>query len=389
MQEAGQRNSGADDGFAAQPSRNPCPAWYHSYLQRNTLSKALRRHPRGWALPSACLIALIVAATVTTGCATGHAVVPRHMAELAPDWPGPVAWLTPAVAADEALLERWRGGVGPPVHHRPATSSPATPSDEITVVSWNVATGSGDLRALLDTLPDGPPLVLLLQEAFRSGPGVPRPMRPGAFYAGRIGGPRSADDPDDVESLASAYGLHAYYVPSMRNGGPLSDEDRGNAILSSLPLTDLLAIELPFERQRRVAVAATVHGHDADGLPWQLRVVSAHLDNLASLKYGWLGGEFGRARQARALREAIARDGPTVLGGDFNTWFGFSESAFVETLSAFPDTRITDRRATFGGLLRLDHLFFRLDDGWEANFHRGDHRFGSDHFPLIGTIQLR
>jgi endonuclease/exonuclease/phosphatase family metal-dependent hydrolase len=231
--------------------------------------------------------------------------------------------------------------------------------------------------------------VLLLQDAFRSGAGVPVPMNPGAFFAGRLGGPRSAEEPHDVESLAAAYGFHAYYVPSMRNWGPLSDEDRGNAILSTLPLSDLIAIELPFERQRRVAVAATVSGLDAGGRPWRLRVVSAHFDNLASVKYGWLGGEYGRARQARALREAIAGDGPTVLGGDFNTWFGFTEPAFVETLAAFPDTHIVDRRATFGRLLRLDHLFFRLDDGWEAEFSRGDHRFGSDHFPLIGAVRLR
>ena len=45
----------------------------------------------------------------------------------------------------------------------------------------------------------------------------------------------------------------------MRNGRPpQTDEDRGNAILSTEPLADLTAIELPFEQQRRVAVAATL-----------------------------------------------------------------------------------------------------------------------------------
>jgi endonuclease/exonuclease/phosphatase family metal-dependent hydrolase len=351
------------------------------------LSNALRPRACGWALPSACLTALVAAfAALTTGCATGHAVVPRDMAELAPGWPAHVAWLSPTIPTDQTLLARWRNGVGPPVH-RTAVFAETTRADEITVVSWNIATGAGDLDALLDTLPPGRPMVLLLQEAFRGG--VPVPMGPGAFFAGRLGGVRSADAPNDIESLAAAYGLHAYYVPSMRNGGPLSDEDRGNAILSTFPLTDLVAIELPFERQRRVAVAATVNGMDADGQPWRLRVASAHLDNLASVKYGWLGGEFGRARQARALREALAGDDATVLGGDFNTWFGFTEPAFVETLAAFPDTHITDRRATFAGLLRLDHLFFRLDEGWEADFRRADERFGSDHFPLVGTLRLR
>jgi hypothetical protein len=41
----------------------------------------------------------------------------------------------------------------------------------------------------------------------------------------------------------------------MRNGGV--DEDRGNAILATLPLRDVAAIELPLVRERRVAVAAS------------------------------------------------------------------------------------------------------------------------------------
>jgi hypothetical protein len=49
---------------------------------------------------------------------------------------------------------------------------------------------------------------------------------------------------------------------------------------------------------------------------------------------------------------------------------------------------VTDRRATFRGLLRLDHLFFRLADGWHGRFVRANERFESDHYPLIGTIQL-
>jgi endonuclease/exonuclease/phosphatase family metal-dependent hydrolase len=264
-----------------------------------------------------------------------------------------------------------------------------TPADELTVVSWNIANGAGDLPAFLKTVPSERPLVLLLQEAFRSGPDVPMPMEPDAFFAGRLGGSMADADVPDVEALAASLGFNLYYVPSMRNGGPSSDEDRGNAILSTLPLEDLLAVELPFERQRRVVVAATIRGVSSSGAPWDIRVVSAHLDGFAGARYGWLGGEFSRARQARALREAIEREGPVVLGADLNTWFGFTEPAYVETVLAFPETRVTDRRATFRNLLRLDHLFFRLDDGWRAEFRRSEERFGSDHFPLVGTVHLR
>jgi endonuclease/exonuclease/phosphatase family metal-dependent hydrolase len=174
----------------------------------------------------------------------------------------------------------------------------------------------------------------------------------------------------------------------MRNGGPLtSDEDRGNAILSTLPLTDLAAIELPFERQRRVAVAATISGATADGSPWRLRLVSAHLDNMSGVRRLWVAGsEFGRLRQTRGLLRALSGDAPLVLGADMNTLFGFRDAAYAEAALAFPDTRVTDRRATFQGLLRLDHLFFRLPAGWSSGFRRADHDYGSDHYPLIGTI---
>jgi hypothetical protein len=49
---------------------------------------------------------------------------------------------------------------------------------------------------------------------------------------------------------------------------------------------------------------------------------------------------------------------------------------------------VSDRRATFQGMLRLDHLFFRLQDGWTGSFRRGDDSYGSDHYPLIGTIEF-
>jgi hypothetical protein len=47
-------------------------------------------------------------------------------------------------------------------------------------------------------------------------------------------------------------------VPSARNGPQTiaaEREDKGNAILSTLSLKDLIAIELPFEAGRKVAVA--------------------------------------------------------------------------------------------------------------------------------------
>jgi endonuclease/exonuclease/phosphatase family metal-dependent hydrolase len=176
----------------------------------------------------------------------------------------------------------------------------------------------------------------------------------------------------------------------MRNGGPtVSAEDRGNAILSTLPLADLTAIELPFERQRRVAVAATVAGVTNAGAPWKVRVVSAHLDNMVGARRLWIaGGEFGRTRQARGLVSALQGEEPLVLGADLNSWFGFQDGAYRTAAAAFPGTPVTDRRATFHGMLRLDHLFFRLAAGWQAQFARGGNAYGSDHYPLVGEIRF-
>jgi hypothetical protein len=35
---------------------------------------------------------------------------------------------------------------------------------------------------------------------------------------------------------------------------------------------------------------------------------------------------------------------------------------------------------------RLDYLFFKIGNGWSASTRRLDDRFGSDHYPVIGTL---
>lgn len=122
--------------------------------------------------------------------------------------------------------------------------------------------GGGDLPRLLTDLRAGrltggdsvTNFVLLLQEVYRADADVPR----GAATRPR----RIAQSPEhsrrsDIVDVARAQGLHLFYVPSMSNGwtdGDALAEDRGNAILSTLPLSDYAAIELPFEGQRRVAL---------------------------------------------------------------------------------------------------------------------------------------
>jgi endonuclease/exonuclease/phosphatase family metal-dependent hydrolase len=81
--------------------------------------------------------------------------------------------------------------------------------------------------------------------------------------------------------------------------------------------------------------------------------------------------------------EQIAELRSLLSSGD-----GSALRSYLEAARAFPQTLVTDRRPTFMGLLRLDHLFFRLPPGWRAEFHRGNDRFGSDHYPLIATIRI-
>ena len=299
---------------------------------------------------------------------------------------GAITWHSPSRQKDRDALARWRSAVGSPLI-RPAETVVKV-ADALTVVSWNVAIDAGDVAGYVKEIQASAParpIALLLQEVFRSGDDIPE-RAVGSEYADALGGSRADREIDDV---ARGLGMWLYYVPSMRNGAPgRRNEDRGNAILSSIPLYDFVAIELPFQRQRRVAVGATVRGMTRDGREWALRLASAHLDNMAGTRHVWIGGEFARARQARGLRQALASQTPTVLAGDFNTWFGFSDQAYVETLREYPDTRVADGRSTFRGLLRLDHVFYRLARGWRADVRRGASSAGSDHHPLITTIQF-
>ena len=318
-----------------------------------------------------------------SGCAGNATIVSRPQAD-----PSGTAWFGPGRDNDREALGAWAAGVGPAVVlEQPSVGR--RPVDSLVLVSWNVAVGEGDVAALVTDLRSQHPdaaFALLLQEAFRDGPDVPRDAIASWRVAARLG---RGESRDDIETVAAASGLNLYYVPSMRNGAPsLTDEDRGNAILSTLPLEELTAIELPYERQRRVAVAATIDVPSRGG-DFELRLVSAHLDNMLGPRRLWiLGAMFARRRQVGALVDHVQDRRAAIVGGDFNTWLGFAEPAFGAAQAAFPESDIGDRRPTFHNFLRLDHLFYRLPAGWTARVERGAKRYGSDHWPLIATIRI-
>jgi len=133
--------------------------------------------------------------------------------------------------------------------------SVGTEIHKIALVSWNVHVGGGsveDLVAYVRALNSFGPdvgIILLLQEAFRAGENVPLQYPSHIKVPAAIRPRRPA--PDLMES-ARQLSMSAIYIPSMRNGPskPLLDgttlrEDRGNAILSTEPLSDFQAIELP------------------------------------------------------------------------------------------------------------------------------------------------
>ena len=343
----------------------------------------MNQSPSCWLFRPVPFVAIAALALSLQGCTGAHALARRDLAGVTG-----VSWFAPAAMHDQSLLSGWAAAVGPPVI-RSGTATVAT-GDTLRVISWNTAIGAGDLSRLIReerTAHPRAPLVLLLQEVYRGGPEVPK-TGSALRFAGRLG--EGLADRAEIEAVADSTGLNLYYVPSMRNGAPWdSDEDRGNAILSTLPLEDLAAIELPFERQRRVAVAATVSLPRPNAAPVRVRVVSVHLDNMVGAGRGWiLGGEFGRLRQARSLVELLRSDDVVIVGGDFNTWFGAAEAAYREIRKALPDCGTADTRATFLGLLRLDHVFFRIPDGWTAAFDRAAERYGSDHYPLLATVRV-
>lgn len=255
------------------------------------------------------------------------------------------------------------------------------------MISWNVHEANGRIDALLDaanagTITGAAPrhVILLLQEAYRAGTEVP-PFPPGA-KAPHIVTSRSPQ-PDVVE-IARRRGLAYAYVPSVRNGR-YPREDRGCAILSSLPLEDVTAYELVHERQRRVTVGATVRV-SIGGSDRRVRVFSLQLDT-----YGVFDplGHAVHLKQIDALLPDL-RCGPgdasdCLLGGDFNSFFGGNDLAVAATRSWFGTSDESDRRRThFMG--RLDHVFCHVPRAdWVPHTKRLDNRYGSDHYPLITT----
>jgi endonuclease/exonuclease/phosphatase family metal-dependent hydrolase len=308
-------------------------------------------------------------------------------------------WIMRVDAGERRRLDEQCEAVGPIVLRMPPARNPPSSPEDVAIVGWNVHVGGGDIVRLVEQLKSGAltghPVshyVLLLQEAHRAGGGMrelPRDVR----APGRIAPRTSGRTREDILSVANRLDAALYYVPSMRNGAEPPFEDRGNAILSTLPLEDLLAIELPFTRQRRIAIGAMIRG-GAGAAAWRLRVVALHLDALAGASRLWIFASGWRATQAKTALAALDQREPSVLGGDLNTWFlGSWERAYKRIEDAYPETRTTivPEASTKSG--RLDYIFLRLPPGLESRTWRpndpcgtGQPKCGSDHRPIVSIF---
>jgi len=302
-----------------------------------------------------------------------------------------------------ARLSKWCATVGPVYFVAAPRAVVQQPIDRLAIVSWNIHEGRGDVdelvrRLRLGEFTDGEPVahfVLLLQEAIRRDSRVPSSVPPGYPAPRRIEGPSGS--PAGVVQRLAHEGLAVLYAPSMRNGlnGAIA-EDRGNAIVSTLALHAPALIELPLERQRRVAIVSAVEGQSRSGRRWQLGLVDVHLDTALALFHG---GPFeARRRQAAALVDALrsladlnGSDGASIVAGDFNAWKGSAEPAVKLLREEFNDPIDSPDAPTWTGPLglhaRLDQIFMRglMTRGRVA---RLPSRFGSDHYPLLTVLEF-
>jgi len=298
-------------------------------------------------------------------------------------------------------LAEWCKTVGPPVVESSGSDAPVV-LDSLALITWNAHVGSGEIGRVVGALrtglfTGGAPVrhfVLFLQEVHRAGAEVPMDG-PEKYTTPRTQGMPPSGPRIDIVEAARQMGLSLFYVPSMRNGAPGSgttEEDRGNAILTTIPMEDFTAIELPLELHRRVAVAATIRGKSTSGETWALRLCSTHLDHRSGWMRFFTSAGVNRLRQAKALASALPE--PSVaIGGDLNTWsIARMESGVDYLVDQYPQTIADDTKATVEANYRpdrrVDRMFFRLPGACTGHFRRLDKRFGSDHWPLLGWVTL-
>jgi endonuclease/exonuclease/phosphatase family metal-dependent hydrolase len=320
-----------------------------------------------------------------------------------------VAWYVPADAGDGRALDAWCVGVGPVVLDTVPDGDGWAGGDSLRMLVWNVSAGGGDLEGFLEreaglhcASPGGrvPPFVLMAQEVYRRSDQVPRATA-GTMVSLRAAERSRPGAREDVTVIARRCGLALFYVPAVRNGGeefPDGREDRGNALLANVTLHDPIAIELPAEDSRRLAIGATVRSPAGDSV----RLVTMHFTLLPKLWRNLTTGNAARVRHALGMLDALAQVESargsaggiaTVAAGDANVW-SHNDAALRRLREAFPDSPEAVRGGTRGPF-PADHLLFRraAGEGAAGSIVPGSYRhfasdYNSDHRPLGASYRF-
>jgi len=345
-----------------------------------------------------------------------------------------VAWARPDSKGEQSRLDDWCSATGEPVVRRLAVAPlptdvireaslgggpapadteviptfPSIPIESLTVATWNIEVGTGDLVRFLDeqigySCESGrvhgantqTPFVLLVQEAHRASRDIPE-IPSGVSLPNSIGKSDDHASRAEIVTIAEQCGLSLFYAPSMRNGAEADGEmpeDRGNAILASIPLSDLSAVELPLETQRRVAVAAVAHPPGRE----PIRVVSFHFDVAANMLRVLTTGNSTRLRQGLGLARALDEldNGETrlatIIGGDVNSW-SEKETVIRHLSEQFPESPRATAEGTRGGY-PTDHIFVRTFEGSKIALDESSYRvapleYGSDHRGRLLTLNF-
>ena len=285
----------------------------------------------------------------------------------------PERWLRPAERRAE--LDRWRDAVGPAETWAPlAGPTDGAAIDAFHVVVWNTHVGAGAIERLVadlrrGALTQGVPVehFTLLQEVYRGGDAVPADAAAGIAFGREH---PSGCEPGRSGSGSTRWRAAPHCTSSMCRRCETAETQPIPKIAAtrSSPRSPSRARRpsiSPFERERRVAIAADIAGTTAAGT-WRIRLVNLHLDARSSWRNLPRSFGAGRARQMHWLLEALRDDDAyTVLGGDFNSWVGGANEPALRMPEKWGFVPRVHHLAGATWNLRwflgvLDHVFYRL-----------------------------
>jgi len=254
-----------------------------------------------------------------------------------------------------------------PLCRAPVASAVDDPPTTIRVLCYNIHYGQGndgvyDVQRLAQVINQQKPDLVALQE-----------VDVGVLRSGRI---------HEAQMLGELTGMAVRYGPTQHYEGGLF----GNAVLSRLPIIDVVIHPLPYTEATpdlvtypRGAIAVTVRA--PNGKPF--RFVSTHFQHNVPED---------RVAEAKAINRLFASDTmPCILAGDMNArpdsepirilqekWSGTSEDSPAPTAPSRQPTS------------RIDYIFYRPATAFDLMEARViDEPMASDHCPVFAALRIR